>query len=73
MQHKNKEPTKWALVVQTAVIPQATIARFARSVSYLSLSWGFASLHPRLYAFTRYAGLFPCFLQDRIIVILILR
>src|SRR3989442_11683131 len=33
------------------------IARFARSVSAGSLTWGFASLHPRLYAFTRSAGL----------------
>ena len=32
------------------------IARFARSVSTGSLTWGFASLHPRLYAFTRSAG-----------------
>jgi len=33
------------------------IARFARSVSSGWSTWGFASLHPRLYVFTRYAGL----------------
>jgi hypothetical protein len=32
------------------------IARFARSVFLPLLSWGSASLHPRLYASTRYAG-----------------
>ncbi len=33
------------------------IARFARSVFWPLLSWGSAPLHPRLYAFTCYAGL----------------
>src|SRR6267142_1720757 len=33
-----------------------SIARFARSSSFPMSTWGFASLHPRLYAYTCFAG-----------------
>jgi hypothetical protein len=51
------EPAKPATAVSFEQIRSCAIARFARSVSAGSLTWGFASLHPRLYAFTCYAGL----------------
>ena len=35
---------------------KTTVARFAGSSRLLSRSWGFASLHPRLYAVARLAG-----------------
>src|SRR6266849_5328203 len=36
---------------------EAAVARFTGSFSWLLLSWGSASLHPRLYAPPRFAGL----------------
>ena len=35
----------------------SAIARFARLVFLPDVTWGSTSLHPRLYALTRYAGL----------------
>jgi len=34
----------------------SAFARFARSAFLSVVTWGFASLHPRLYAYTRSAG-----------------
>ena len=39
------------------VSQKIAVAHFVGSVSYPPLSWGFAALHPRLYAFARYRGL----------------
>src|SRR5882724_10345436 len=46
---ERKEPAKWATA---GALSHASRAQF----HYLSLSWGSASLHPRLYASTRSAG-----------------
>ena len=51
-----EEPAKWATATRHSNHSFCAIARFARSVFLPSSSWGSASLHPRLYASTRYAG-----------------
>jgi hypothetical protein len=52
-----EQPTKWATAVHQERIAALVLSRASRArLSCASLSWGSASLHPRLYASTRYAG-----------------
>ncbi len=51
-----REPAKRGLSRFSQVDGIWAVARFARSIRCRSSTWGSASLHPRLYAATRFAG-----------------
>ena len=48
---------KWATAANQKQVAAFALSHASRArFSYLFLSWGSASLHPRLYASTRFAG-----------------